>query len=717
MNNHISADKPVASQTEDKFQRYEFSKRIARTILDRESDDCLVIGIYGAWGEGKSSVLNFIEHEIGSNAIVFKFNPWRYENENSLLIQFFQQLATNMKAKLKSGWQEFGGYLKKYGNILNVDIPGIGNFGEGIQAMGQAIDSMDVEALKNKISELIVKHGSKIVVIIDDIDRLDKTEIHSIFRLVKLTGDFARTTYILSFDEEMVSAAIGERFGAGNLQAGQQFLEKIIQVPLTIPVAQPEALRAFCFDLLNRVTDANGIDLSQEESQRYITGYIEGIQPKLETPRLAVRYGNSLSFSLPLLKGEVNIVDLMLIEAVKVFYPNIYEFIKNNPSFFIGKYQNNYSGKDDEKIKDVKLNLEKLSAGLTKQQKSGLESLLQGLFPSLEEAYSYKHYSSDDELKWLKHKRIASPNYFNRFFSYAVLIGEISDIAFQNFLSSITRKSDAENIADIEALVSSSNGEHFIQKIRMYETDFEWATGKPLAQALSKSANLFSTESNSRFFLNFANPRAQVAIFTSHIIHSHNNHEEASELVKNLIVNAQPFTFGFELIKWLKNRNKDGTPVFATTHYMAWEKTWLERAKSEAENAPLFLAFPDNADHLYEIWAALDKEGLDQYSMELLSSHPEYALNILKVFMPTVYSSAYPEPFKASLSKDQFDWLISIFDKELIKTSLLSSHSQEEIDADEIVWNHRNGPFQNDLNMIRQFLHWDRKPTTDVVPE
>ena len=56
MDNNFLSDRPIANKQEDKFQRYDFAKRIANTIIERENEDCIVIGIYGAWGEGKTSV-------------------------------------------------------------------------------------------------------------------------------------------------------------------------------------------------------------------------------------------------------------------------------------------------------------------------------------------------------------------------------------------------------------------------------------------------------------------------------------------------------------------------------------------------------------------------------------------------------------------------------------------------------------------------------------
>ena len=217
MKQNFSSDRPVNSVEEDGFQRYEFSKRIATTIIDRDNNDCIVIGIYGLWGEGKTSVINFIETELkSSNSIIpIKFNPWRYNDEQSLLIQFFQKLAHVLDAKIKTKSEKLGDILKKYGKLLSLDIPLIGNLKEKAEGLGEILGDVDIETLKDRIESILKESQKKLVIFIDDLDRLDKSEIYSIFRLVKLNADFANTTYILSFDEKMVSAAISDRFGEG----------------------------------------------------------------------------------------------------------------------------------------------------------------------------------------------------------------------------------------------------------------------------------------------------------------------------------------------------------------------------------------------------------------------------------------------------------------------------------------------------------------------
>ena len=67
--------------------------------------------------------------------------------------------------------------------------------------------------------------------------------------------------------------------------------------------------------------------------------FVDGLEPRLTTPRLGKLYANALTFALPLLKGEVDIVDLMLIEGIRIFYPNLYAEIRGNPDLFLKQAQ------------------------------------------------------------------------------------------------------------------------------------------------------------------------------------------------------------------------------------------------------------------------------------------------------------------------------------------------------------------------------------------
>ncbi len=77
---NYSADSPVIQKEDDRFSRWTFSERVAEVISKRSDPSSIVIGLYGVWGDGKTSVLNFIENSLSAdeNVICIKFNPWRF---------------------------------------------------------------------------------------------------------------------------------------------------------------------------------------------------------------------------------------------------------------------------------------------------------------------------------------------------------------------------------------------------------------------------------------------------------------------------------------------------------------------------------------------------------------------------------------------------------------------------------------------------------------
>lgn len=145
--NLFISDKPVFAAVDDKFKRWPFAKRISQIIMRRTNRDSLVIGIYGPWGDGKTSVLNFIESELLSqdDIIVVRFNPWLFHDETTLLKSFFETLAETLGRKLPTKKQEVGEKLRKYGSI--VSIASVSLFGLAISP-GQALKELGDQFLR-----------------------------------------------------------------------------------------------------------------------------------------------------------------------------------------------------------------------------------------------------------------------------------------------------------------------------------------------------------------------------------------------------------------------------------------------------------------------------------------------------------------------------------------------------------------------------------------
>lgn len=706
---NYTSDSPISEQRDDQFQRYGFSKRIADTIKTRKNKESIVFGLFGAWGEGKTSILNFIEEELKTDdeIITIKLNPWRYSDEDSLLRNYFDKIAQALGKKMEKWNDKIGGFITKYGSLTSF-------FGVDISTVGQAFSDADIEKYKERINDFLSESNSKIVVFVDDIDRLDKQEIYSLFRLVKLTADFSNTTYILSFDESMVAAAIGERFGAGDKKSGASFLEKIIQVPLTIPKAQPDALKRFCLKLINNAIDSAEITVEKKEGERFIYQFTTSILPKLTTPRLAVRYGNTLSFSLPLLNGEVNIVDLMLIEAVKIFYPEHYAFIKHHPEYFVGSPKDFFLG-SDRNSETVNSHFEEIANGNSGREKSHIKYLINSLFPNKAGSSDPFNFTDEKENDFFVQKRIVSPKYFDRYFSYAVIEGGISDIEFDRLIKEAETSSIQDLATGIKNIIATSDAGSFVQKLRSRETDYTWEQGKILLKALCDNSDLLP---NSGGMLGFGaeTPFGQASIFAYQVLRQHEK-EHIFEFAKELMTYPQDFQFAYTINNWLRTGDRPEEKLFKTEEYDELAKLLVQRAIADAGDDSVFEKYPNQILYILYSWELSDETGFKKYTEDYLNKGKDHVLKLLKAFVPVGRSNARAGEFKTDITKNQYEYIVDHFDKDNLYARILENFSLETLNAEKPYWIDFGEKEYSDLNMARQFVQWYDKGKETIIPE
>ncbi|MCG8806494.1 hypothetical protein G1K75_12615 [Tenacibaculum finnmarkense] len=696
-----NSDKPITLKEQDRFNRHKFSNRIAETIIKRENDDGLVIGLYGIWGEGKTSVLNMIEEKLkeNENTLIAKFNPWRFKDEDTLILNFFKNISEVLNKELDTKTEKIGKLLKKYGAVTSV-------FNLDLSKVGETFSDTQLEELKNRINDFLEESEKKIVVVIDDIDRLDKQELFSLFKLIKLTGDFSKTYYILSFDDEMVASAIGERYAAGNINSGHNFLEKIIQVPLRIPQALSKDLLNYTFELLNKTLKENEVDLEDNEAQHIGSIISQNILIKIKTPRLAIRYVNSLSFLIPLLKGEVNMSDLILFEGIKIFYPKYYEFIKSSPEYFIESYQNSYTNtKDNDKVEEFKNKTEELNKALSKKEKKSILSLIKLLFPYVKEAlenYSYRN----QNLNWEKEKRIVSPKYFNRYFIYSIAKDDISDIYFDEYISSLKEKSLDDIITETNLIFETVEPSEYLNKISYYEDDLDWNSRKVIINTICHFQEKFEGLKGGTFMFSFHNPKSQAAITISRILLKHAEYSERLEFSKYLMTDKIDFEFSKELIRWFNVGKIEEEKTIRTSDIHFLSKILLKRALADCEKyeSNIFEKYENYIFSLLETWFESSQKELKNYIDKLIEINPKFTEIIIDSLTSTIYSSSNPKPYKIDFKKESYELLKKYYDVEKLKSVLISQYSTEINNEKAMFFDHDEG--QTKINALRQFIHW-----------
>lgn len=657
------SDNPIGDPGEDRFQRAPFAQRIADSIIDSNSRNTMVIGIYGAWGEGKTSVLEMIEKHLADkeSIISLTFNPWRYKDEDGLLKQFFTLLAASLNTRLQKKKEKIGEILKEYGEYIDIDLPFVGSPGKKAVKAGEALSRVSIEELKKRIESILLENKKRIVVMIDDIDRLEKEEIHAVFRLVKLTGNFAFTTYILAFDENIVSAAIGERFGKGDQQAGFNFLEKIIQVPAKIPLAQPSALQRYCLEKIEGVLSANHILLGFEEREEFMFYFSSLLLPQLHTPRLAVRYANTVSFSLPLLLGEVNYVDLLLIEGIRIFYPEVYELVRAHPQYFISDLHG-----DAEKTADLDKYLTQATGGYQSDEQRNIRELLHALFwKNTASETGGLHASAGATAQAAavpnRLKRISSPDYFSRYFSYTVLAGQVSDVQLSSVLESVKRSSPEEIAERLRTLLGQSDPDKLLDKLFQQIDSLDNSAAIKMVEAIALMGDVLKDKHSGAYA--FEPVLTQAGLY----------------LLKLLTRMADPYPALSRFIEKCNAFELLGRTMFCCFRpdgilaalrgdkAKLLARVFISRALQFAGERPVWELYPSETEFLFSLWSDYGVRGnLNRYVQQQLRKEPQTVRSLLSAFTVPIYDPGSKKYSAGILDDDIYRRFTRLIDPKIV---------------------------------------------------
>lgn len=235
----LSADRPLDDPATDRLGYATFAKHLAGTILNSSPSDGLVVAVHGDWGTGKTTALKFIVHYLELQEeppIVMWFNPWWFAGQEDLIRRFFKELQATVASSSKllrdiARRDRLAAALNLFGSALSspITIPSVPLAGtaakmtsEGVKALAAVLAPTDVVTAKARISSAFKEQVARIVVIVDDIDRLMASEARQIFQLIKAVADFPNVTYLLAFDRKVAARAMADLHGSD----GDEYLEK-----------------------------------------------------------------------------------------------------------------------------------------------------------------------------------------------------------------------------------------------------------------------------------------------------------------------------------------------------------------------------------------------------------------------------------------------------------------------------------------------------------
>ena len=458
-NQYYSSDEPITIPEEDIFNRQKFAREVSSMLDAFKNNESYVIGLYAKWGSGKTSTINLINKELESrkDIICININAWMYNGcAPDIEYEIANRIKFSIEGTSKAKKSEIRKIIKQASKFMPETIPVIG-------VPIPIKESINVILAKTKLKEVITKclveDNRKCVVFIDDIDRLQGGSILGLLHMMSNLANYGGVTYILPFDKEYVCKSIEDNLPSKI--SGQEFIEKIITLPLNLSSIPQDGIDNAFLDGLVDLLNNEGIEMSEDDLTRFRIIYnTYGANTYLKTPRDIKRIINALKFILPCRKNNTNITDLIIMEILRVFDSDFYSMIfKMGPSLLCGDSHSiakiNLSNDIDEKKKYImKLTLgDELKEGILTQLFPHTKTLLDG------------HYDQDQN-KLRKDKRISSVYYFNIYFAP---IDDRYDVDDRKIIELIEDNNQEKDIKDIKSYAGSIKEDIFIKKVVDYK--------------------------------------------------------------------------------------------------------------------------------------------------------------------------------------------------------------------------------------------------------
>jgi predicted KAP-like P-loop ATPase len=436
-NQSLLPDTALDDPNLDRLDRAQFAKSLATSIRNLDGDDSFVLGLCGPWGSGKTSVINFVlsdlEGEEEESPIILRFNPWWFSGRQQLLEAFFSQFTAILEMPKR------GEKAKKAGKLLGTlsaalrPVSLIPVIGEAAKAGKEAVDALagaskaygeamsrDVVAIRKEVDQLLKESSKRIIVVMDDIDRLAADEIAQLFLILKAVGDFPKTVYLLAFDQAVVAQAIKERLGVD----GKTYLEKIVQLQIDVPPTAQTATHQMFLEQLNEVLRGDE-EMSPQQGQYFWNVFHDGLKHFLVTPRAAKKLVNMIRFAYPPLRSEVNVVDMIGIACLTTFAPSVITTIATSSDQFTGVGSHSYGGRNESEQR--KAFHEDWLNELPEKDIPAVKGIVQRLFPNVSNALGGAGYSNDFETIWRRDLRVCSSSHFEKYFRLAIPAGTFSE--------------------------------------------------------------------------------------------------------------------------------------------------------------------------------------------------------------------------------------------------------------------------------------------------
>lgn len=479
----------------DLLDRRSIINNLANIIIKSKPQGKFVISLEGRWGTGKTTILKNVKkiiNETDNNIVVIDdFDPWTYGSEESIVENFFQCVLRQNDLKINSS--EIRHSISVLANAV-IDYPERINLVTAIFCRNK-----DVQESKKEINEYLKLCGKRIVMYIDNLDRVDDDKIIFIFKLIGNVLDFERVTYVISFDDEKV-----QRIFNDNLNIDYDYIKKIVQLQIKVPEVDSSVIQNVAkkcsSNLISLYVNSDKEKQEYDDTISYIVKYIEDI-------RDYKRFANSVL--MPAISNENTLSkrDKLIIQYIRMNNFELYKDIYNHRKYFISE-----DLRYDEDLYMTIFSKDKFNSDagdffkslFAKEVNKKYIELLCMLFPyisryskeqDIRSDYVYDKQTERERIE--KTRGIASAKYFNLYFSDTENEFSVLGKFIKGFIENINKNNENidHNVYSVLNDIPRVLHKEFTEEIQLYINDINQTSVYSFLHALFMNSWQFSNSS------------------------------------------------------------------------------------------------------------------------------------------------------------------------------------------------------------------------------
>jgi hypothetical protein len=333
-----------SATTEDRLNRAHYVSALSQMALQSETP--LVVGVFGEWGTGKTSLMRMVEQSLPeSSARTVWFDAWRHQQDETPTVALMHSMVSQLdlgedgRKLLTVIAAAFGSALLKATTSMTAeDVDALGRRFEEERFQVREHRTRLGEHLRELVAKARGKQKKRVVFFIDELDRCDGRSALQVLEALKLHFDIEGCVFFVSADRRALEAAVETRF-AGSRDHDARFLEKIFQLPFSLPPLHPQAVAAFIAAHL------------PEPLEECVDILASGLA---RNPRVIKRFINVLALN-DVLAREVGVGDysahvLAAVQLVQLHDPERFAALVSDPSLF----STFVASRDEESIPQLK---------------------------------------------------------------------------------------------------------------------------------------------------------------------------------------------------------------------------------------------------------------------------------------------------------------------------------------------------------------------------